>query len=373
MITFDPQPITPEWLARLRQLTRPEDLLTFFTRVAKTPGPSQTVSYSRGRAIQEAVVGFLGPESDRFLDLNLAGTGNVALRFAPTPRVVFVAHADEISYLVGSTGILPACPDDQRGIPLVPFCNHNAQQDWPGSAWRYLPSERRLAQVARGTIRSRELAGVWRAWFVAEEGQVAPGDRVIYETPTHWDPNGLLRGKVDNAFGVAALLAAARALVHTGERPPVWFLFSDEEEGPPQTAASFSRAMRRLVHSLPLPPETLFVEVDGHEVPHEQTPGPGAFFGEAAKLAQGVVTPPDLYAPFRDFAAGLAAQGVAIQENRGYISRSDSVAIMERYRHVLLCGYQVRDTHYRHGWPTASMDGLVGLAQSLACIALAVR
>ncbi len=372
MIAFHPQPITQEWLAQLRELTQPQDLLALFAQVAETPGPSQTVSYSRGRAIQEAVEGFLGPETQALLDRNLAGTGVVALRFAPTPRVIFVAHADEISYLVGSTEILPSFPEG-NGTPLVPFCNHNAQVDWPGSAWRFDPDAQRLAQVARGTIRSRELAGTWRAWFQAEEGDVAPGDRVIYETSTHGDPDGLLRGKVDNALGATALLAAAQALVRTGQWPPVWFLFTDEEEGPPQTAASFSRSMRRLVHSLPLPPETLFVEVDGHEVPHAQTPGPSAFFGEAAKLAQGVVTPPDLYIPFRGFAAWLAQQGVALQENRGYISRSDSVAIMERYRHVLLCGYQVRDTHYRHGWPTASLNGLVALAQTLACVALAVR
>lgn len=370
-ISFDGRAVTAEFLRKVREETQPDKALALLKTIAETPGPSQTVSYSRGLAIAQFVREMGGDQLS--VELDLMGTGNVALRFAPTPRVVFLAHADEISYLVGGAELPPVCPEDEFAMPLIPFCNHNAQLEWSGTAHRYDPQLHRLRQVAEGVIRTGHHRGQQQAWFSWEGHGLEPGDRVIYHTPTLLDDSGLVRGKVDNALGIASLLLAASALQRAGRRPPVWFLFTDEEEGPPQANASFARSMRRLVHATSLPAETLFVEIDAHEVPHDVTPAPAARFAEKAKFGHGVVTPPDIYVPFRQFARALEEHGIAVTENTGYVSRSDSVAVMEKYRNVLLCGYEARDTHYRHGWPTASLRGLVALAQLVACISVAAE
>lgn len=371
---FDSGKISPALLASLDGLLDAEWLYALFCRIAETPGPSQTVAYSRGAAIanlarQEMSGGAAGIAAD------LVGTGNTAIRFAATPRIVFVAHADEISYLVGDAVLLPdPAPGDPAALPLIPFCNHNAQMEWPGSAWHYDMDQTVLIQTATGLIRTGpDGSGGWRAWFSVADGRVEPGDRIIYDAATQPVTDDLLRGKVDNGLGVTALLAGAIALHRLGLHPPVWFLFTDEEEGPPQTNANFARGMRRLLHAMDFPGETLFVEVDAHEIPHGQRPRPQARFAEQARLCHGVVTPPDLYVPFRRFAGELVDAGVHVSENRGYVSRSDSVALMERYRNVLLWGYDAHDTHYRHGWPTASFAALKALAQLTVCTALAVE
>lgn len=373
-IAFDSRKISPALLASLDGLLDADWLFSLFCHIAETPGPTQTVAYSRGAAIarlarQEMAGGAVG------VSANLVETGNVAIRFAQRPRVIFVAHADEISYLVGDAHLQPGSPPaDADAIPLIPFCNHNAQIDWPGTAWRYDPADEALRQVATGLIRTGpDGAGGWRAWFSVTDGGMEPGDRVIYDAATLPVEEDRLQGKVDNALGVAGLLAGAIALHRLGLHPPVWFLFTDEEEGPPQTNANFARGMRRLLHAMRFPAETLFVEVDAHEVPHGQTPRPQARYGEQSRFCHGVVTPPELYSRFRHFAGGLAGAGLPVSENRGYISRSDSVALMERYRNVLLWGYDAHDTHYRHGWPTASFAALKALAQLTVCTALAAE
>lgn len=363
----------PRLVERVRTAITPDQALDLFRQIAETPAPSQTVAYSRGALICHLFRSLSRPGFPVQVAENFRGAGNTAICFTAAPRIVFLAHADEISHLVGGPALFPAPPPDAPdALPLIPFYNHNAQVDWPGRAWRYDLHTGRLHERAEGTILSRREGAGWRAWFAVDRGVVEPGDRIIYHTPTQPVEEGLLRGKVDNALAVTGLLLAALALVHVGARPAVWFLFTDEEEGPPATNANFSRGLRRLIHGVRLPAETLFVELDGHEVPHEATPGPSARFVEQAKFCHGAVTPPDLYAAFRAFAGELARRGVDVTESQGYASRSDAVAVMERYRNILLWGYDVKDTHYRHGWPTASLDALLALAQLAACTALAV-
>lgn len=373
-LAFDTRKVSLSLLDSLGGLLDPEWLYTLFCRIAEAPGPSQTVAYSRGATIahlarQEMGRGRVGVAA------NLVGSGVTAIRFAAIPRIVFVAHADEISYLVGDGVLLPGnAPGDPAALPLIPYCNHNAQMDWPGSAWRYDSTRSALKQTATGTIRTgADGAGGWRAWFSVADGGVEPGDRIIYDTATPPVDGDRLQGKVDNALGATALLAAAVALHRLGLNVPVWFLFTDEEEGPPQTNANFARGLRRLLNAMNFPAETLFVEIDAHEIPSGQQPRPQARFAEQARFGHGAVTPPHLYIPFRHFATELSTAGIPISENRGYVSRSDSVALMERYQNVLLWGYDAYDTHYRHGWPTASLAALAALVQLTVCTALALE
>src|SRR5687767_177688 len=84
----------------IHSLFRPETGWEILKTIADTHAPSQTVHYTRAIAVQR-LLEKLGNGSYSF-DINYGKTGNALLSIGGrSPRILFFAHADEISYLVG--------------------------------------------------------------------------------------------------------------------------------------------------------------------------------------------------------------------------------------------------------------------------------
>ena len=82
-------------------LFRPESGREILKAIADTHAPSQTVHHTRAVAVQQ-ILEKHGNGSYSF-DVNYAKTGNALLALGSrVPRILFFAHADEISYLVGN-------------------------------------------------------------------------------------------------------------------------------------------------------------------------------------------------------------------------------------------------------------------------------
>jgi len=325
---------------------------TILETIANTYAPSQTVSYTRALAIQQ-LLPKLGLEAYLF-DPDYAHTGNALLTLgARSPKILFLAHADEFSYLVG--------PEVGDGIwSLTPYCSDRTEIDYHAVALRYRPASGRLETAATGLI-SRD--NPERApYFVAQAGSLQPGDRVIYRHPLSQVADAI-QGSLDNAAGVTACLLAVLALSRLAPQATVAFAFTDEEEGPPVYNTTFARGARRLLRRLPMP--DLCVNVDGHNLSTWCKLGQGAVFTEQTGQGRGAVVPPQVYARFKRMAADMTAQGVRLTENLGYVSRSDEVACLEMTPNILLLGYPLRDPHFNQGVPAISLADLLDLGQAI--------
>lgn len=321
--------------------------------IADTHSPSQTVHYTRAPKIQRVLQEF-GDGRYKF-DLNYKNTGNALLSLNDRPtKILFLAHADEISYLVGHK-----CSDGSWA--LIPFCNNDTKGEYEAVALRYQLSSKALESVARGKLGCRDGGN---PYFSPAQGSVQFGDRLVYDHPLSFDGD-IIRGNIDNSAGVAACLLAALALRQVAPDAPISFAFTDEEEGPPISSLTFARGARRLFRGLSKLPD-LCVVVDGHDISEWCSLGDGAVFAEKASLCKGVVVPPHLYLTFKELAADMmACHRSCITENPGDVSRSDDVACMEVTPNILLLGYPVKDPHFNQAVPAASLIDIVNLAKAI--------
>jgi len=282
-----------------------------------------------------------------------------------TPRALFIAHADEISYLLGMEPL-------GEEIRLTPFCSHRAKDGYPVIGLRYDLQEHNLKRKASGSLISRTESDRLVPYLVLKEGSAQVGDRVIFDYPAVLDDQQLVYGKVDNAAGMTACVLALIALAQLKPAEPIWFLFPDEEEGPPMGNSMFARGARRFVQGLELSSDTLCVVIDGHNTQPGKQPGPSALFAENESLCQGVVVPPPLYAEFKGLANHLRSLGVDILENSNRVARSDSPALMEYFRNILLLGYHVKDAHFDDNPPCTSLDAIISVAKTIVWMTLAL-
>lgn len=340
-------------------LLQPNFAWTTLEAVANVHAPSETVPCTRARVIQQLLEKF-GSPGFRF-ESNFARTGNALLTCgAGAPHIVLVAHADEFSYLVGAqTG--------SQTWSLVPYCSHRTQIDYAAVALRYQLETRELATVAEGVMRRPQPDEEPLPHFVAGSGTVQPGDRIVLHHPLT-RAGDTVQGSLDNAAAVAACLLAAFVLGQHAPALPLAFAFTDEEEGNPELNASFSRGARRLVRRMD-PPE-LFVNVDGHEPNASAAIGGGALYAEQASKCRGAIVPPHIYAAFQALSKEMLTQGIAIHPNRGMVSRSDDVALVDSTPEVLLLGLPVSNAHFNRGLPTGSLSDIVNLAQVIVWTAL---
>jgi len=339
-------------------LFQSEVLWAILQPVADTHAPSQTVTYTRAAVIADLLRQHASG-SYRFTK-NYRRTGNGLLQLgASPPRLIFSAHADEFSYLIGAG-------NKNDGYPLQPFCSDRTTIDYQAVALRYNIASDRLEPVARGLL--KRIGADSSPVFFPAEGRVSPGDRIVYHHPLQKEGDTLY-GSLDNAGSVAACLLAALALLKLAPDTPVAFAFTDEEEGPPALNASFGRGARRLARQPELPP--LVVNVDGHNISDWCQLSKGASFAQASSGARGAVTPPRLYVTFQALAADMAKAGILLQENMGYVSRSDDVAWMEVTPNILLLGFPLDNPHFNQAPPSASLEDLLHLAQTVATTALA--
>jgi putative aminopeptidase FrvX len=363
---FDSAKIGEHQVAKVEGAITHDRAFTLFKEIADTHAPSQTVSFTRGMKIEQLLGPALaGIRSSRFAS-DFQGTGNVALMLTDTPRAVIIAHADEISYLLDEK------PEGET-IALLPFCSHRSEGVWPARVLRYDAKEDTMKVQATGSLISRKQSDRLIPYLTNLSGKVEIGDRIIFDYPLVRNDANMVFGKVDNAAGVSACLAAILAVTEFAEVPPVWFVFPDEEEGPPVSNSTFARGARRLMHSLDVPASTLFVVVDGHDTGSHGNPGSAALFTEKESLCRGAVVPPHLYAGFKDFAAAIRNHGVEVVQHSQYVARSDSPALMERFRNILLLGYPVKDAHFDMAAPSTSLDAIVALSKAIAYLLLSLR
>ena len=358
----------PDLFERLNQTITPQRAFAFFKAIADTYAPTLTVRYTRAPVIegllgqaQEAGIGGANLNFSR----NYRASGNVALALGSQPGkpVWAMAHLDMISFLTA--------PPSDGVYPLTPYCAaRQVPGDRPALALAYTPETGTMAPVAHGHLHSDKTGHT----FVTEVTNLPPATRVVYAAEAIWDQaSGMLYGTVDNAFGCAALLLAALVLSHY----PVEALmvFTDEEEGvvaagPP----AFSRGALRLLNRLtPAEMPDLITITDHHEevaalsqgIFDDSRFGHGALFAGFASHAKGGVTPPQLLAFQRALAHYLADQGISLQENPGYASRSDCVSAVLATPNIALIGYPCAYSHFIDT-PRAHLDDLIHLAKSLA-------
>ena len=355
---------------KMNQIITPQRGFDLFKALADTPAPSLTVSYTRGPVLEQFIdqakaQGHCGPNLT--LDLNARSTGNATLSLgAQTQKLVWsMAHMDNISFLTGDYA-------DGR-YPLTPFCEAR-QTDGrrPAQALGYSHETGSMETIATGWL-SSEPSGHFFEPDDTGSTNLPPATRIVYSSNAEWDrASGLVTGAIDNAFGCTALILSALVLSHFDVQS--LFLLTDEEEGvvaagPP----AFSRGATRLLNRLPPTEFPDLITISDH---HEEVNalmqgelnldwfGNGALFGAFASGTKGGVTPPRLLACQRALAGYLSEREIRLNENSGYISRSDCVSAMMATPNVALVGYPGAYSHFIDT-PRAHIDDLVDLAKTL--------
>jgi hypothetical protein len=341
-----------------------ERIRHYVASISSVASPSTAASVFRGPILRELLQETKAFENGNLhFHLNFEKTGNCII-FTGTKNIRknlwYIAHLDTISYLIQ--------PRQGSRYPLVPFCHHMIQNGKRVAvAYRFVPSNSRYEIVARGCLESEDS----HPFFRSESGDLnlKPGDRIVFSTSYREDRlTGDITADIDNAGGVAALLAAAPLLA--AAKVEALIAFPDEEEGPPGSGNHMiGRGSSRILNLLPVPQLVVVSDV-------QQTGGDGAKLGEGAilsefsSLTRGAVTPPHLYALAVEFAAALQEVGVKIQlSNNSYTSRSDDVSVMLKTPNILLLGFPGFNRHFDLGEPTANIYDLVNLAKSMVYFA----
>jgi hypothetical protein len=352
-----------------------ERLRHYVTSLSAVASPSTAASVLRGPILRDLLQETNAFENDHLhFHLNYKKTGNTLI-FTGTKNIKkklwYIAHLDTVSYLV--------LPQQHSRYPLVSFCHHMIQNGQRlAVAYRFVPSNFRYEIVARGCLESIDS----RPFFRPESGDrnLKPGDRIVFSTSYQEDRlTGNCTADIDNAGGVAALLAAAPVLA--AAKVEALLAFPDEEEGPPGSGNQMiGRGSARILNLVPAPELVVVSDVqqaggDGHPnfpggVGDGAKLGEGAVLSEFSSLARGAVTPPHLYALAIEFVAALRKLGVKIQpSNNSYTSRSDDVSVMLKTPNILLLGFPGFNRHFDLGEPTANIYDLVNLAKAMAYFA----
>ncbi len=352
-----------------------ERIRRYVASISSVASPSTAASVLRGPILKELLQETKALANNNLhFHLNFENTGNSVI-FTGTKvvrkKLWYFAHLDTISYLLQ--------PKQQACYPLVPFGHHMIQNGKRFAvAYRFVSSHSRYEIIARGCLESEDANPSFRP----ESGDFSlrPGDRIVFSTSYQEDPlSGNFSAHIDNAGGVAALLAAAPVLAAT--KVEALLAFPDEEEGPPGSGNQvMGRGSARILNLLPVP--ELVIVSDVQQAGDDSHPniagrgadgaklGQGAILSEFSSLARGAVTPPHLYTIAVEFVAALEEIGVKVQiSNNSYTSRSDDVSTMLKTPNVLLLGFPGFNRHFDLGEPTANIHDLVHLAKALVYFA----
>jgi len=361
---------------RLHAEITEETLYRILKPLADTHAPSQTVSFTRARVLEDLLGqdGFLAHPNVRF-ERNFESTGNAVLLLGQNARakeVWLLAHLDNISYFIE--------PGRDGRYPLTPNCYHLME---PGSraavAVGYNLQGRHYEIVARGEIIAEENE---ETPFFVPNGSVSlrPGMRVCFDSELEWHrETGAIRGSLDDAGGAAALILAARFLANYDIE--VMLGLTDEEEGQAGMGSqSICRGGARLLRYFDQP--QLAIASDIHEAadmyggtgPDNFRPGGGASFGEKSARGVGEITPPHLYELQHQMAQELDSVGIRLRENvGGYLSRTEGINAMYRTPNISLIGFLGVNRHFQRDVEIANIKDLVNLAKVVVCTALLVK
>jgi hypothetical protein len=341
-----------------------ERIRRYVGSISSVASPSTAASALRGPILRKLLQETKAFENGNLhFHLNFEKTGNSIIFTGKKnirKKLWYIAHLDTVSYLIQ--------PRQGSRYPLVPFCHHMIENGKRFAvAYRFVPSNSRYEIVARGCLESEDS----HPFFRPESGvlDLKPGDRIVFSTSYREDRlTGNITADIDNAGGVAALLAAAPLLA--AAKVEALIAFPDEEEGPPGSGNQMiGRGSTRILNLLPVPELVVVSDVQqtGGDVAKL---GEGAISSEFSSLARGAVTPPHLYALAAEFVAALQEVGVKIQlSNNLYTSRSDDVSVMLKTPNILLLGFPGFNRHFDLGEPTANIYDLVNLAKSMVYFA----
>lgn len=341
-----------------------DNILSTLEKVANTLAPSQSVSITRAAAVRELINGYDLPGA--VFDPDYLNTGNSLFSSnTTTPSILFLAHLDQISYLVDEK-------ISEAEWRLVPYCKHLSQIEVPAKALRYNPAKNNYTEAAAGFIYSEGQGADLTPYFRAVEGQLESGDRVVYEYPIQVDGD-FVKGNLDNAAGAVACLVAGAALFRVLPESQVGFIFTDEEEGPSDNPLSFARGARRLMNKISTP--DVCVIIDGHGQRGQEDVGQigkGTFFTEKTGNAHATVTPPALFMKIKSLADDIQPLGIGMFENYGRVSRSDDIPCLSVTPNVISIGYPSINGHHEFGPPMASLNDLENLAKVIFWVAIAL-
>jgi putative aminopeptidase FrvX len=352
-----------------------ERIRRYLASISSVAPPSTASCFLRGPILKELLHEAKALENHNLhFRLNYEKTGNCIILTGTKnvrKKLWYIAHLDTVSYLVQ--------PKHQSLYPLVPFCHHMIQNGKRFAvAYRFIPSNSRYEIVARGCLESED----FHPFFRPESGDLnlKPGDRIVFSTSYQEDRlTGNFSAHIDNAGGVAALLAAAPVLA--AAKVEALLAFPDEEEGPTGSGNQMiGRGSARILNLLPVPELVVVSDVQQTGGDHPpNTPGgsevgpklgAGAVLSEFSSLTRGAVTPPHLYALAVEFVTILQEVGVKVQvSNNLYTSRSDDVSVMLKTPNVLLLGFPGFNRHFDLGEPTANIYDLVNLAKAIVYFA----
>ncbi|GAB4414264.1 MAG: hypothetical protein Kow00106_09310 [Anaerolineae bacterium] len=330
-------------LAEMPALHDPEVLWPLLERLLVAHAPSTGAALPGGIGDDiAALAGDLGL-GNRWLG-GLGATGNCALYLGAQKSgadLMVVAHMDRPSFRVRSLA------DGE----LFPICANRfppGEYRAPAKAVRF--AEGRLVVGAAGVLISRKGAEGETLHFEAKRGQLGWGDTVLLDVHPLWDGAQVLGTGLDNSLGVLTALLTAAALRRVEDallarHRRCLFVFSDQEEGPPESF--FGHGAARLTYALPAPSCGVVV-VDAH------TAGPssglllggGVSVSAASGWGRGSLVPPNYHALALALTESLNAQrpGTA-QLNTGYLSRSDDMVLGRWARVLALVGPPMIDPH----------------------------
>ncbi|HBH13805.1 MAG TPA: hypothetical protein DDX29_11960 [Clostridiales bacterium] len=345
------QQLVEQYLSLEENLSK-ENILKTLEKVANTLAPSQSIMKTRSPVIEQLINNY---ELDNVVfTSNYLGTGNAMFSSKKeSPSILFIAHLDQISYLV----------DEQTAKNvwrLIPYCKHLSQIDVRGKALRYDLNKNRFRESAAGTIFSEKIGNTMIPFFRTLEGQLESGDRIVYEFPINVEGD-LVSGNIDNAAGVTACLVAGSALFKAYPQSNVGFIFSDEEEGPSDNPIYFARGVRRLMNKMETP--DVCIIIDGHGGREGEDIGEGTFFTEKTAGGEATVTPPELFVKIKSIGKELHPFGINLFEDTGRVSRSDDIPCLAVTPNVISIGYPSVNRHHDQGPPTASLKDLANLAK----------
>ncbi len=278
----------------------------------------------------------------------LGATGNAAIAIGadkPAPDVVVVAHMDRPSFRVRSL---------EDGI-LFPICANRFPEGTyrvPAKAVRF--ERGRLVVGAAGVLEAQNPPqGEPVLRFETRQGALRWHDTVLMDVHPALDGDTVVGTGLDNSLGVLTALLVAAALqaldpaLRSRDRRCL-FVFTDQEEGPPE--GFFGHGAARLTYTVP-PPTYGCVVVDAQNAGPGMVPqvGQGVSYGAVSNWGRGSIVPPNYHALAVDLARDLnAARPDTVQMNTGYLSRSDDMILGRWTRVLALSGPPLANAHTGH-------------------------
>jgi len=236
--------ILPGLSDALKQQTKP-DVWAMLKRLLEANAPSGGANLLGGIGDDIAVLADQLGLRERVIP-QLGATGNTAIWLGADKAaadVIVVAHMDRPSFRV------KAVADGS----LFPICAIRFPADEYRVAAKALRFERgRLVVGAQGLIAYHKGDNTLR--FEAAKGQLAWQDTVVMDVTPVCDGDVVIGTGLDNSLGMLMALLAAAALRQVEavlKERRCLFVFTDQEEGPPE--AFFGHGAARLMHAVPPP------------------------------------------------------------------------------------------------------------------------